>query len=96
MEDLEERRSVHSLRSSRSHTGGIGGATPGMYAQPSRAYTSTLTVPPLSVNYTEISYIDEEPQQHGVNGKNGQKKIGSKNGADDDDDDSKQIHETRI
>lgn len=92
MEDLEERRSVHSLRSSRSHTGGIGGVTPGMYAQPTRPYTTTLTVP-LSVNYTEISYIDEEPAQHGVNGKNGQKKSAANN---DDDDDSKQIHETRI
>lgn len=93
MEDLEERRSVHSLRSSRSHTGGIGGVTPGMYAQPNRGgYATTLTVP-LSVNYTEISYIDEEPPQHGVNGKNGQKKI-YKN--DDDDDDSKLVHETRI
>ncbi|KAG4079815.1 hypothetical protein HA402_014946 [Bradysia odoriphaga] len=94
LEDLEERRSVHSMRSSRSHTGGIGGVTPGMYAQPTRPYTSTLTVPPLSVNYTEISYIDEEPPQHGVNGKNGQKKGGVNK--DDDDDDSKQIHETRI
>lgn len=93
MEDLEERRSVHSLRSSRSHTGNIGGVTPGMYAQPTRGYTTTLTVP-LSVNYTEISYIDEEPAQHGINGKNGQKKSGPNN--DDDDNDSKQIHETRI
>lgn len=90
MEDLEERRSVHSFRSSRSHTGNIGGVTPGMYAQPTRVYQPTLTVP-LSVNYTEISYIDEEPPQ---NGKNGQKKIGANK--NDDDDDSKQIHETRI
>ncbi len=64
-----------------------------MYAQPTRPYQTTLTVP-LSVNYTEISYIDEEPPQHGVNGKNGQKKNGGTN--NDDDDDSKQIHETRI
>lgn len=94
MEDLEERRSVHSMRSSRSHTGGIGGVTPGMYAQPTRPYTSTLTVPPLSVNYTEISYIDEEPAQHGLNGKNGQRKTAANR--DDDDDDSKLVHETRI
>lgn len=93
MEDLEERRSVHSLRSSRSHTGGIDGVTPGMYAKPNRAgYATTLTVP-LSVNHTEISYIDEEPPQHGVNGKNGQAKNGVK---DDDDEDNKLIHETRI
>lgn len=81
------------MRSSRSHTGGIGGVTPGMYAQPTRGYATTLTVP-LSVNYTEISYIDEEPSQQGVNGKNGQKKSAANKL--DDDDDSKQIHETRI
>lgn len=54
LEDLEERRSVHSLRSSRSHTGAMGNALHPLLM----AKSPTTLLPP---HYTDISFIDEDP-----------------------------------
>lgn len=83
LEDLEERRSVHSLRNSRSHTG-----APGLYYHPFLKSPSSL----LPVNLTDISYIDEDPAPGGAAGGRNT----SRNGVNFNTDLQKPVQETRI
>ncbi|XP_063706568.1 plasma membrane calcium-transporting ATPase 2 isoform X2 [Culicoides brevitarsis] len=82
LEDLEERRSVHSLRSSRSHTGAPG-------HQLSLLHPLLVARSPTSVlphNLPDISFIDEDPAEAGSNA--------SRNGVNADL--TKPVQETRI
>lgn len=84
LEDLEERRSVHSLRSSRSHTGALG-------HQLSLLHPLLMARSPTSVmphNLPDISFIDEDPEVSG--GRT------SRNGVNLNTDLTKPVQETRI
>lgn len=85
LEDLEERRSVHSLRSSRSHTGAPG-------HQLSLLHPLLMARSPTSVmphNLPDISFIDEDPAPL-TGGRT------SRNGVNLNTDLSKPVQETRI